>query len=53
MEFSEWLYYNQFPLDDVIKHLDWAINILLHMKFATKPLEEGGVYQSFDIIYLE
>ncbi|KYO42269.1 cilia- and flagella-associated protein 46 isoform B [Alligator mississippiensis] len=41
MEFSEWLYYNQFPLDDVIKHLDWAINILLHMKFATKPLEEG------------
>ncbi|NXG31392.1 CFA46 protein, partial [Dromaius novaehollandiae] len=32
MEFAEWLYCNQFPLADVIKPLQWAVDILLHMK---------------------
>ncbi|XP_058400316.1 cilia- and flagella-associated protein 46 [Diceros bicornis minor] len=34
MEFSEWLYYKQFPINDVIFHLKWAIDILLMMKPA-------------------
>ncbi|ELW67298.1 hypothetical protein TREES_T100016876 [Tupaia chinensis] len=43
MEFSEWLYYQQFPLEDVIFHLQWAIEILLAMKparDAPKPASE-------------
>ncbi|XP_008581370.1 PREDICTED: tetratricopeptide repeat protein 40, partial [Galeopterus variegatus] len=32
LEFSEWLYYNQFPLEDVVFHIEWAIEILLAMK---------------------
>ncbi|XP_059517976.1 cilia- and flagella-associated protein 46 [Myotis daubentonii] len=32
MEFSEWLYYQQFPIEDVTFHLNWAIDILLGMK---------------------
>ncbi|XP_014649525.1 PREDICTED: cilia- and flagella-associated protein 46 [Ceratotherium simum simum] len=43
MEFSEWLYYKQFPIDDVIFHLKWAIDILLMMKPARdtpEPAEE-------------
>ncbi|XP_075791336.1 cilia- and flagella-associated protein 46 isoform X2 [Pelodiscus sinensis] len=40
MEFAEWLYCNQFPLNGVIKHLDWAIDILLHMKLDIGPFEE-------------
>uniref|UniRef100_H0XQW3 Cilia and flagella associated protein 46 n=1 Tax=Otolemur garnettii TaxID=30611 RepID=H0XQW3_OTOGA len=32
LEFSEWLYHKQFPLKDVVYHLQWAIEILLAMK---------------------
>ncbi|KAM5271866.1 cilia- and flagella-associated protein 46 [Ctenodactylus gundi] len=32
MELGEWLYHKQFPLEDVISHLTWAIEILLLMK---------------------
>ncbi|NXS96048.1 CFA46 protein, partial [Jacana jacana] len=32
LEFAEWLYCNQFPLNDVIKLLDWVVDLLLHMK---------------------
>ncbi|XP_035317165.1 cilia- and flagella-associated protein 46 isoform X1 [Cricetulus griseus] len=32
IEFSQWMYYNQFPMEEVIFHLDWAIEILLSMK---------------------
>lgn len=32
LEFSEWMYYKQFPMEDVIAHLEWAIEILLSMK---------------------
>ncbi|EDL17863.1 mCG128871, isoform CRA_b [Mus musculus] len=46
MEFSEWMYYKQFPLDDVFDHLDWAIEILLSMKpnedaLEPEPKKEG------------
>nr|XP_023417215.1 cilia- and flagella-associated protein 46 isoform X2 [Cavia porcellus] len=32
MEFGEWLYHKQFPLDDVFSQLTWATEILLAMK---------------------
>ncbi|KAM6182244.1 cilia- and flagella-associated protein 46 [Erethizon dorsatum] len=32
MEFSVWLYHKQFPLEDVVSQLTWAIEILLAMK---------------------
>lgn len=46
MEFSEWLYYKQFPLEDVVALLEWAIEILLSMKSTEdthepEPKKEG------------
>ncbi|XP_061491602.1 cilia- and flagella-associated protein 46 isoform X1 [Rhineura floridana] len=38
--FAEWLYCNQFPLSEAIKHLDWAIYILLYLKPVRKSPEE-------------
>ncbi|XP_044924407.1 cilia- and flagella-associated protein 46 isoform X2 [Mustela putorius furo] len=29
LELSEWLYYKQFPMEDVIFHLKWAVDILM------------------------
>ncbi|XP_052029594.1 cilia- and flagella-associated protein 46 [Apodemus sylvaticus] len=40
VEFSEWMYYKQFPLEDVFDHLDWAIGILLSMKPTEDSLEQ-------------
>lgn len=39
MEFSEWLYYRQFPLEDVVFHLKWAIDILAEdaLLWASRP----------------
>ncbi|XP_045438178.1 cilia- and flagella-associated protein 46 [Pipistrellus kuhlii] len=42
MEFSEWLYYQQFPIEDVIFHLNWATDILLGMKPARDTPEPAG-----------
>ncbi|XP_016061813.1 PREDICTED: cilia- and flagella-associated protein 46 [Miniopterus natalensis] len=42
MEFSEWLYYKQFPIEDVTFHLNWAIDILLGMKLARDTPEPAG-----------
>lgn len=41
MEFAEWLYCNQFPLHDVIKPLDWVVDLLLHMEFSVQSSQEG------------
>lgn len=41
MEFAEWLYCNQFPLPDVIKPLDWVVDLLLHMEFSVQSSQEG------------
>ncbi|XP_035752429.1 cilia- and flagella-associated protein 46 [Egretta garzetta] len=41
MEFAEWLYCNQFPLNDVIKPLDWVVDLLLHMTFSMQSSQEG------------
>uniref|UniRef100_A0A8C6BQ73 Cilia and flagella associated protein 46 n=1 Tax=Monodon monoceros TaxID=40151 RepID=A0A8C6BQ73_MONMO len=32
MEFSEWLYHSQFPLEDVVFHLERAVDVLLRMQ---------------------
>ncbi|XP_063818084.1 cilia- and flagella-associated protein 46 isoform X2 [Pseudophryne corroboree] len=40
LELAEWLYCKQFPLDDAINQLDWAVDILLNMKL-TNSTEEG------------
>ncbi|KAJ6668911.1 hypothetical protein lerEdw1_007720 [Lerista edwardsae] len=39
--FAEWLYCNQFPLSDSIKHLDWAISILLHLIPSRRSHDEN------------
>ncbi|KAB0347365.1 hypothetical protein FD754_012222 [Muntiacus muntjak] len=43
MEFSEWLYYKQFPLEDVAFHLKWAIDILLRMQPVRSVPEPAAV----------
>ncbi|KAL2302670.1 hypothetical protein Nmel_010113 [Mimus melanotis] len=40
MEFAECLYCNQFPLNDAIKPLEWAVDLLLHMKFPMQSSQE-------------
>ncbi|XP_059677369.1 cilia- and flagella-associated protein 46 [Gavia stellata] len=40
MEFAEWLYCNQFPLNDVIKPLDSVVDLLLHTKFSVQSSQE-------------
>ncbi|XP_037255322.1 cilia- and flagella-associated protein 46 isoform X3 [Falco rusticolus] len=40
VEFAEWLYCNQFPLSDVIRSLDWVVDLLLHMKFPMQSSQE-------------
>ncbi|KAF6317002.1 cilia and flagella associated protein 46 [Rhinolophus ferrumequinum] len=42
VEFSKWLYYRQFPIEDVAFHLNWAIDILLGMKAARATPQPGG-----------
>lgn len=39
VEFCEWMYYKQFPLEDVFDHLEWAIEILLSIKTTEDSLE--------------
>uniref|UniRef100_A0A8C6QI67 Cilia and flagella associated protein 46 n=1 Tax=Nannospalax galili TaxID=1026970 RepID=A0A8C6QI67_NANGA len=46
VEFSQWMYCRQFPLEDVVAHLEWAIEILLSMKPVeaipeSEPKKEG------------
>ncbi|XP_068876435.1 cilia- and flagella-associated protein 46 [Aphelocoma coerulescens] len=40
MEFAECLYCNQFPLTDAIKPLEWAVHLLLCMKFPMQSSQE-------------
>ncbi|XP_025774064.1 cilia- and flagella-associated protein 46 [Puma concolor] len=42
LEFSEWLYDKQFPMEDVTFHLTWAIHILLAMTPARDAPELAG-----------
>nr|XP_031529914.1 cilia- and flagella-associated protein 46 [Vicugna pacos] len=43
VEFSEWLYHRQFPIEDVIFHLKWAIDILLRMQPDSDTPEPAGL----------
>ncbi|XP_066179467.1 cilia- and flagella-associated protein 46 [Sylvia atricapilla] len=40
LEFAECLYCNQFPLNDAIKPLEWAVDLLLCMKFPMQSTQE-------------
>ncbi|XP_072485231.1 cilia- and flagella-associated protein 46 isoform X2 [Notamacropus eugenii] len=40
LEFSEWLYYNQFPIHNIFFHLNWAVDLLLGMKTQNSLMEE-------------
>uniref|UniRef100_A0A8D0Q223 Cilia and flagella associated protein 46 n=1 Tax=Sus scrofa TaxID=9823 RepID=A0A8D0Q223_PIG len=49
MEFSQWLYHKQFPLEDVVFHLKWAVDILLQMqqdRGTPEPAEEHASAQA-------
>lgn len=43
MEFAECLYCNQFPLNDAIKPLEWAVDLLVRMKFPMQSSQEEGM----------
>ncbi|XP_078006794.1 cilia- and flagella-associated protein 46 isoform X2 [Phascolarctos cinereus] len=59
MEFSEWLYCNHFPLNNITFHLDWAIDLLLSMRTprcpskemysSPIPMEDAGVEEEADL----
>ncbi|XP_066549340.1 cilia- and flagella-associated protein 46 [Amia ocellicauda] len=40
LEFGQWLYCNQFPITDALHQIEWAIDILLHMKFEEKKTDD-------------
>ncbi|XP_004375045.1 cilia- and flagella-associated protein 46 [Trichechus manatus latirostris] len=42
LELGEWLYYQQCPLEDVLFHLTWAIEILLAMQHPRRADQPGG-----------
>ncbi|KAK6186277.1 hypothetical protein SNE40_008346 [Patella caerulea] len=43
LEFAQWLYINQFPLVDCVDQVEWAIDILLNMKYEAPLLKKEGV----------
>lgn len=42
LELSGWLYYKQFPMEDVIFHLQWAVDILTLITPARDRPEGAG-----------
>ncbi|XP_041476710.1 cilia- and flagella-associated protein 46-like isoform X5 [Lytechinus variegatus] len=42
MEFAEWLYLNEFPLQDCMDQLEWAADILLNMKIRTRSAKKSA-----------
>lgn len=41
LEFGQWLYSNEFPLQDAIDQLEWAVDIMLNMKTETDLKKEA------------
>ena len=39
LEFGQWLYCNEFPVQDSLEQIEWAIDILLNMKFEKREKE--------------
>lgn len=44
LEFGQWLYCSEFPLEDAMDQIQWAIDILLNFKINTVEVkkEESG-----------
>eukprot|EP00057_Strongylocentrotus_purpuratus_P019582 XP_011674056.1 PREDICTED: cilia- and flagella-associated protein 46-like [Strongylocentrotus purpuratus] len=42
MEFAEWLYLNEFPLQDCMDQLEWAADILLNMRIRTRSAKKSA-----------
>lgn len=46
LEFGQWLYCNEFPLQEAVDMFEWAIDILLNMKIEIEEKREGmGIYE--------
>uniref|UniRef100_A0A8C5PTU7 Cilia and flagella associated protein 46 n=1 Tax=Leptobrachium leishanense TaxID=445787 RepID=A0A8C5PTU7_9ANUR len=43
LEMAQWLYCNQFPVADGLILLEWAVDILLQMKFQSDTEEDGKI----------
>ena len=47
IEFGQWLYCNEFPLQDAMDQIEWAIDILLNMKYEQeKSRRSTGMWRS-------
>lgn len=55
LEFGQWLYSNEFPLQDAIDQLEWAVDIMLNMKTETdlKKEAEAGLKIRIDSFFVE
>lgn len=42
IEFSQWLYCNEFPITDALDQLQWAIDIILSMKWEVEQVKKEG-----------
>ncbi|XP_072177207.1 cilia- and flagella-associated protein 46-like [Diadema setosum] len=42
VEFAEWLYLNEFPLQDCQDQLEWAVDILLSMRIRTRSAKKSA-----------
>ncbi|OWF46298.1 Tetratricopeptide repeat protein 40 [Mizuhopecten yessoensis] len=40
LEFGQWLYYNEFPLQDAVDQIEWAVDIILNMRTDTEIQKE-------------
>lgn len=49
IEFGQWLYSNEFPLQDAIDQIEWAVDIILNMKTETDLKKEQGRKLYIDI----
>ena len=43
IEFGQWLYSNEFPLQDAIDQIEWAVDIILNMKTESDAKKEPGM----------
>jgi len=43
MEFGQWLYYYEFPLQDAIDQVEWSVDIIFNMKTEAELLREQGI----------
>ena len=41
LEFGQWLYHNEFPLQDSLEQFEWAVDILLNMRFEKEQKKDG------------